>query len=134
MELKTVPLSKAEKQHIMEQVEAGVPNERILQNARKDAEGTFSRWNLISSQDINNTVRSYKRPEEDLIAVSNLVKKWNATTNIVFLYKKYGKIPYKTLWCCVTFYLSLEFPMTWLEKITDVYGCYRKNYAYCISL
>jgi hypothetical protein len=95
-ELRTKRLSQKEQTLIVEQLQAGISNDRILENARKIRDNQLDRLNLITRGDLRNLIRRFnidkKRDADDMIATALKVEEWNKEgKNQGFLFKKIGK-------------------------------------------
>jgi hypothetical protein len=80
-ELRTKRLSQKEQTLIVEQLQAGVSNDRILENARKIRDNQLDRLNLITKRDLRNLIRRFnidkKRDADDMVATALKVEEWN---------------------------------------------------------
>jgi uncharacterized protein (DUF433 family) len=83
-ELRTKRLSQKEQTLIVEQLQAGISNDRILENARKIRDNQLDRLNLITRGDLRNLIRFYIDQKK--------VEEWSKEgKNQGFLFKKIGK-------------------------------------------
>jgi hypothetical protein len=78
---------------IAEQLQAGISNDRILENARKIRDNQLDRLNLITRGDLRNWIRRFnidkKRDADDMVATVLKVEEWNKEgKNQGFLFKK----------------------------------------------
>jgi hypothetical protein len=73
-ELRTKQLTKAEESKIVEQLQAGVSNERILQDARKIRDNQLEQINLITRGDLAYLIRKFnidkRRDADDMVATA----------------------------------------------------------------
>jgi uncharacterized protein (DUF433 family) len=94
-ELRTKRSSQKEQTLIVEQLQAGISNDRILDNARKIRDNQLDRLNLITRGDLRNLIRfniDTKRDADDMVATALKVEEWNEEEkNQGFLFKKIGK-------------------------------------------
>jgi hypothetical protein len=95
-ELRTKRSSQKEQTLIVEQLQAGISNDRILDNARKIRDNQLDRLNLITRGDLRNLIRRFnidkKRDADDMIATALKVEEWNKEgKNQGFLFKKIGE-------------------------------------------
>lgn len=95
-ELKRKKLSKAEEDHIVRQLAAGVSNDRISQDIRKIKDNKLERKNLVTRGDLAYLIRKYnidkKRHADDMIATALKIQEWNKEgKNYAFLFKNVGK-------------------------------------------
>lgn len=95
-ELRTKRLSKTEENIIVQQLTAGVSNDRIIQDARKIQDNTLARINLVTRGDLAYLIRKYnidkKRDNDDMVATALKIKEWNAQgRNDAFLFKQIGE-------------------------------------------
>jgi hypothetical protein len=79
-ELRTKRLTKAEESKIVEQLQAGVSNERILQDARKIRDNQLEQINLITRGDLAYLIRKFnidkRRDADDMVATALKVEEW----------------------------------------------------------
>jgi hypothetical protein len=94
-ELRTKRSSQKEQTLIVEQLQAGISNDRILDNARKIRDNQLDRLNLITRGDLRNLIRfniDTKRDADDMVATALKVEEWNEEgKNQGFLFKKIGE-------------------------------------------
>jgi hypothetical protein len=88
-ELRTKRLSQKEQTLIVEQLQAGVSNDRILENARKIRDNQLDRLNLITKRDLRNLIRRFnidkKRDADDMVATALKVEEWNKEGEKVYI-------------------------------------------------
>lgn len=96
-ELWTKKLKKTEELQILEKLKEGIPNKRILQDAREIADKNLSRMNVVTSQDLRNICLRHnvynQRHKDDMIATALKIQEWNKQgRNQAFLFKNIGEI------------------------------------------
>ena len=94
-ELRTKRLTKEDQMILVEQLHAGVTNERILQDARKINENQLERKNLIRRGDLEYLIRKFnvnkRRNADDTVATALKIEEWNEDgKNYAFLFKRKG--------------------------------------------
>ncbi|XP_063914782.1 uncharacterized protein LOC135131139 isoform X1 [Zophobas morio] len=95
-ELRTKRLTKEDQMILVEQLHAGVTNERILQDARKINENQLERKNLITRGDLEYLIRKFnvnkRRNADDMVATALKIEEWNKDgKNYAFLFKRKGE-------------------------------------------
>lgn len=105
-ELRSKRLSASEKSVVVEKLRAGVPAERILEDARKLNKPTLERINLLNRNDVaylsNKHNIENRRHNNEMIAAALKVQQWNEDG------KNFAFFSSKRVICLFWIYLSLN--------------------------